>query len=111
MQEQPEIPQEKRKGSYEGFEDLPFDALKELYDKTAELTPKTFRQTEDGFENALGEKIIIVERGGAFMLSSQTDRKFHNLLNSLRGKATQDKGEALRLIREELGKAGNRIIE
>lgn len=98
------------------LEKLSFAKLEVLLKEASELAKKTFREKENGFENAVGNKIIIEEREGKYKivefsreltqirkLASEHDELFRN--------GSEDREQVMQKMREIIIDSDSRIIE
>ncbi len=104
-----------------GLERLAFAELQKIYKEARRLAEITFRESEDGFFNALGQGIIgIRESGNGYAVSGvSTDLNDVHRLLALRTKeeerryptSAEDRETLVAAIRTMLEDLGKRVIE
>ena len=99
------------------LEKLNFEELQQLSKEVTELAKTTFTETEDGFQNVNGKKILIKEIYDKYTIAGIDSRlaDFHRyILHESDGKLEKgfdDKEELIQEIRKMIEETGNRIVE
>ncbi len=114
-----ELPTENQYEKKEGvdLENLSFEELKEVFEKSTKLAEKSFKEIGNGFQNINGEGIAIREKGDKYEIAWISDslKDFHfYVLTKREEKLEKDfnnKEELMQKIRKMIKETGNRIIE
>ena len=108
------IPENQNENSEEiNLEKLNFEELQQAM----ELAKRSFKETENGFQNVNGNIISIKEMGDGFKIYDLSDSltDFHRYIlhesNGKLEKSFNDKEELIQEIRKMIEETGNRIIE